>query len=187
MLVSHCLAACFLEWLREQTFQKNHVKSTQWRWTAYAMKRISWRLGCHHTQRLAPMPFISACVSLQQLCRCTIDLESLGIKQRQERLFNVDASDNLYETSIFFRFHRLHWLWNLVQVGPDLSKETCEEHKVEMDSICNEEDFMEARLSPHTATGPNAIYLSLCQPAATVPLHHWFGELGNQTEAGKAV
>ena len=54
-----------------------------------------------------------------------------------------------------------------------------------MDSICNEENFTEARLSPHTATGPNAIYLSLCQPAATVRLHHRFGELGNQISGRK--
>ena len=39
---------------------------------------------------------------------------------------------------------------------------------------------------PHTATSCNAIYLSPCQPA-TVRLHHWFGQLGNQTEVGKAV
>ena len=52
-------------------------------------------------------------------------------------------------------------------------------------SKCNEENFTEARLSPHTATGPNAIYLSLCQPAATVRLHHRFGELGNQNSGRK--
>ena len=64
----------------DQIFHKKHVKSTKWRWTAYAMKRISRRRGCHRTQRLAPMPFISASVSLQRLCDCTIDLESLEIK-----------------------------------------------------------------------------------------------------------
>ena len=46
---------------------------------------------------------------------------------------------------------------------------------------------MEARRSPHTATSHNAIFLSLCQPAATVRLCHWFGELGNQTETEQAV
>ena len=61
-----------------------------------------------HTQRLATMPFISAHVSLQQPSGCAIDLESLGIRQRQKRLFNLEASDNLYKTGVFFRFHRLH-------------------------------------------------------------------------------
>ena len=65
---------------------------------------ISWRLGGHHTQRLATMPFISGCFSLQQQCGCAIDLESLGIRQRQKRLFNLDASDNLCETGIFSVF-----------------------------------------------------------------------------------
>ena len=82
-----------------------------------------------HTQPLATMPFISACVNLQQQSGCAIDLESLGIRQRQKRLFILDASDNLHETGAFFRFHRLHWVWNLVQVEPDLSNETCEEQK----------------------------------------------------------
>ena len=53
--------------------------------------------------------------------------------------------------------------------------------------IWNQDNFMEARRSPHTATSHNAIYLSLCQPAATVRLRHWFGELGNQTETEQAV
>ena len=83
---------------------------------------------------LATMPFISAHVSLQQQSGCAIDLESLGIRQRQKRLFILDASDNLYETGVSFRFHRLHWVWNLVQVEPDLSKETCEEQEMEMDT-----------------------------------------------------
>ena len=90
------------------------------------------------------MPFISAPVNLQQQSGCAIGLESLGIRQRQKRLFNLDASDNLYETGIFFRFHRLHWVWNLVQVEPDVSKDTCEEQEVEMDIICNQENVMEA-------------------------------------------
>jgi len=87
-----------------------------------------------HAQPLATMPFISACVNLQQLSGCAIDLESLGIRQRQKRLFNLEAPDNLYETGVFFRFHRLHWAWNLVQVEPDLSKEACEEQEVEWTS-----------------------------------------------------
>ena len=170
MLVLHCVASCLLEQLREQIFQKN-MKSTKWRWTSYAIKRISWRLGGRHTQRLSSMPLISACVSLQQQCGCAIDLESLRTRQRQKRLFNLAASYNLYETGLFFRFHRLHWVWNWVQVWPDLSKEH-EEHKVEMDIVCNQENFMEARRSPHTATILNATYLSLCQPSATVRLLH---------------
>ena len=75
------------------------------------------------------------------------------------------------------------WM-NLVQVWLDLSKETCEEQKAEMDIIWNKQNFMEAPRSPHTATCCNAIYLSPCQPAATVWLHHWFGQLGDQTEVG---
>ena len=74
----------------------------------YGIKKISWRLGGPHTQPLATMPFISAHVSLQQPSGCAIDLESLGIRQRQKRLFNLEASDNLYKTGVFFRFHRLH-------------------------------------------------------------------------------
>ena len=35
-----------------------------------------------HTATSYAMPFISAHVSLQQLCGCTIDLDSLGIRQR---------------------------------------------------------------------------------------------------------
>ena len=61
---------------------------------------------------------------------------------------------------------------NLVQAQQDLSKETREEQEVEMDIIWNEENFMEARRPPHTATSSEAIYLSLCQLAATVRLHH---------------
>ena len=61
-----------------------------------------------HAQPLATMPFISARVNLQQQSGCTIDLEGLGIRQRQKRLFNLGASDNLYEKGVFFRFHRLH-------------------------------------------------------------------------------
>ena len=152
--------------------------------TSYGIKIISWRLGGRHTQSLATM---SPHVSLQQQSGCTIDLESLGIRQRQKRLFNLDDSDNLYETGIFFRVHRLHWVWNLVQVEPDLSKEICEEQEVEMDIIWNQDNFMEARRSPHTVTSHNAIFLTPCQPTATVRLRHWFGELGNQTETEKAV
>ena len=102
------------------------------------------------TLPLATMPFISAHVSLRQQSGCAIDLEGLGIRQRQKRLFNLEASDNLYETGVFFRFHRLHWVWNLVQVEPDLSKEPCEEQEVEMDIIWNQDNFMEARRSPLT-------------------------------------
>ena len=107
MLVLHCVASCLLEQLREQIFQKN-TKSAKWRWTSYGINRISWRLGGRHTQRLARRPFISACVSLQQRCGFAIDLESLRTRQRQKRLFNLAASDNLHETGLFFRFHRLH-------------------------------------------------------------------------------
>ena len=52
---------------------------------------------------------------------------------------------------------------DLVQAWLDLSKETCEEQEVEMDIIWNEENFMEARRLPHTATSSEAIYLSPCQ------------------------
>ena len=96
-------------WFKQnQIFQKQHVKLRKWRWTSYGIKIISWRLGGRHTQPLATMPFISARVNLQQQSGCTIDLEGLGIRQRQKRLFNLGASDNLYETGVFFRFHRLH-------------------------------------------------------------------------------
>ena len=82
----------------------------------------------------------------------------------------------------------IHCVWNLDEFGSsmtiDLWKETCEEQKVEMDIIWNKENFMEAPRSPHTATSPKAIYLSPCQPAETVWLHHWFGQLGDQTEVG---
>ena len=89
-------------WFKQnQICQKKHVKSR--RWTSYAVKRISWRLGGRHTQPLATMPFISARVNLQQQSGCAIDLESLGIRQRQKRLFNLDGS--LYETGGFFHFH----------------------------------------------------------------------------------
>ena len=151
-----------------QIFQKS-MKSTKWRWTSYAIKRISWRLGFRHTQRLSSMPLISACVSLQQQCSCAIDLERLRPRQRQKRLFDLAASDSLHETGLFFRVHRLHWVWKWVQVWPDLSKEH-EKHKVEMDIVCNQENFMEARLSPNTATMLNAIYLSLCSNRALRPL-----------------
>ena len=50
------------------------------------------------------MPFISAHVSLQQPSGCAIDLESLGIRQRPKRLFNLEDSDNLYKTGVFFPF-----------------------------------------------------------------------------------
>ena len=107
--------------------------------------------------------------SLQQQCSCAIDLERLRPRQRQKRLFDLAASDSLHEIGLFFRVHRLHWVWNWVQVWPDLSKEH-EKHKVEMDIACNQENFMEARLSPHTATILKAIYLSLCSNSALRPL-----------------
>ena len=117
-------------------------------------KTISWRLGGRDAQRLATMPFISACFSLQQQCGCAIDFESLGIRHRQNRQFNLDASDNLCETGIVFRFHRLHWrllrVWNLVQVWPDLSKGTCEEQEVEMDIIWKQ-DIISWRLGGRDA------------------------------------
>ena len=113
---------------------------------------ISWRLGGHHTQRLATMPFISACFSLQQQCGCAIALESLGIRQRQKRLFNLDASDNLCETGIFSVFigctDSCTEFWNLVRVWPDLSKGTCEEQEVERDIIC-QQDIISWRLGGH--------------------------------------
>ena len=59
-----------------------------------------------HTQPLATMPFISARVGLQQQSGA-IDLESLEIRHRQKRLFNLDASDNLYESGVF-SFHKSH-------------------------------------------------------------------------------
>ena len=118
----------------EPDLSKETCEEQEMEMDTYGIKIISWRLGGRHTQPLATMPFISAHVSLQQQSGCAIDLESLGIRQRQKRLFILDASDNLYETGVFFRFHRLHWVWNLVQVEPDLSKETCEEQEMEMDT-----------------------------------------------------
>ena len=92
-------------WFKQnQICQKKHVKSRKWRWTSYAIKRISWRLGGRHAQPLATMPFISARVNLQQQSGCAIDLESLGIRQRQNRLFNLDASGSLYEICVFLPF-----------------------------------------------------------------------------------
>ena len=99
---------------------------------------ITWNQDSH-TQALATMPFISGRVGLQQQSGCANDLESLEIRHRQKRLINLDASDNLYESGVFFRFHRSHWVLNLVQVEPDLSKETCEEQEVEMDIIWNQD------------------------------------------------
>ena len=92
---------------QDQIFQKKHVKR-KWRWTSssyYGIKIISWRLGGRHTQPQLTIPFISAHVGLLQQSGCAIDLESLGIRQRQKRLFNLEAPDNLYETGVFFRFH----------------------------------------------------------------------------------
>ena len=68
---------------------------------------ITWNQDSH-TQPLATMPFISARVGLQQQSGCGNDLESLEIRHRQKRLINLDASDNLYESGVFFRFHRSH-------------------------------------------------------------------------------
>ena len=59
-----------------------------------------------HTQPLATMLSISTRVGLQQQSSCANDF--LEIRHRQKRLFNLDASDNLYESGVFFRFHRLH-------------------------------------------------------------------------------
>ena len=84
----------------DKIFQKKHVKSRKWRWTSYGMKRISWRLGGRQTQRPALKPFISAHVSLQQQCGCTIDLDSSGIRQRWGRLLNLDASVNFCDTGL---------------------------------------------------------------------------------------
>ena len=85
----------------------------------------------------------------------------------QQRLFNLDASEKLAWNRRQF-FHLISctafWIWmNLVQVRQDHSRETCEEQEVEMDIIWNEENFMEARRPPHTATSSEAIYLSPCQ------------------------
>ena len=91
---------------QDQIFQKKHVKR-KWRWTSssyYGIKIISWRLGGRHTQPQLTIPFISAHVGLLQQSGCAIDLESLGIRQRQKRLFNLEAPDNLYETGVFFPF-----------------------------------------------------------------------------------
>ena len=84
-----CTTQCATFWIwwiwvkYDKIFHKKHVKGRKWRWTSYGMKRISWRLGGrHHTQRPALKPFISAHVSLQQQCGCTIDLDSWGIRQR---------------------------------------------------------------------------------------------------------
>ena len=46
-----------------------------------------------HTQPLATMPSISTRVGLQQQSGCANDF--LGIRQRQKRLFNLDAAFNL--------------------------------------------------------------------------------------------
>ena len=85
----------------------------------------------------------------------------------QQRLFNLDASENLRETADN-SFHLISctafWIWmNLVQVWQDLSRETCEEQEVEMDIIWNKENFMAARRPPHTTTSSEAIYLSPCR------------------------
>ena len=153
----------------------------------YGIKIISWRLGGRHTQPLA---------SLQQQSGCAIDLESLGIRQRQKRLFILDASDNLYETGVFFRFHRLHWVWNLVQVEPDLSNETCEEQEMEMDIIWNQDNFMEARRSPHTQplaavafmchlVPQKPIYASRASPVRKAPCCNGFKCTSNSKQASK--
>ena len=118
----------------EPDFSKETCEEQEMEMDTYGIKIISWMLGGRHTRPLATMPFISACVNLQQQSGCAIDLESLGIRQTQRRRFNLDVSDNLYETEVFFHFHRLHWVWKLVQVEPDFSKETCEEQEMEMDT-----------------------------------------------------
>ena len=92
----------------DQIFHKKHVKSTKWRWTAYAMKRISRRRGCHRTQRLAPMPFISASVSLQRLCDCTIDLETLENQNSGRKGCLISTLQMTCMRPAFFRFHLLH-------------------------------------------------------------------------------
>ena len=129
----------------------------------YGIKIISWRLGGRHTQPLATMPFISGHVSLQQQSGCAIDLESLGIRQRQKRLFNLDASDNLYEMGVFFSV-----FIGCTEFGIWFKQE------VEMDIIWNQDNFMEARRSPHTATSHNAIYISrpmsACSNSPVAPL-----------------
>ena len=90
---------------QDQIFQKKHVKR-KWRWKSssyYGIKIISWRLGGRHTQPQLTIPFISAHVGLQQQSGCAIDLESLGIRQRQKgmkRLFNSDASVNFCDTGL---------------------------------------------------------------------------------------
>ena len=69
------------------------------------------------TLPLTTMPFISAHVSLRQQSGCAIDLEGLGIRQRQKRLFNLEASDNLYETGVFSG-----WILACVRFCPHLFK-----------------------------------------------------------------
>ena len=66
----------------------------------YGIKIISWRLGSRHTQPLATMPFISARVNLRQGSGCAIDLESLGIRQSQKRLFNLEVSVNFCDSGL---------------------------------------------------------------------------------------
>ena len=96
-------------WFKQnQIFQKKHVRSRKWRWTSWNQDNFMEARRSPLTLPLATMPFISAHVSLRQQSGCAIDLEGLGIRQRQKRLFNLEASDNLYETGVFFRFHRLH-------------------------------------------------------------------------------
>ena len=60
---------------------------------------ITWNQDSH-TQPLATMPFISARVGLQQQSGCANDLESLEIRHRQKRLFNLDASVNFFDTGL---------------------------------------------------------------------------------------
>ena len=115
------------------------------------MKRISWRLGGRHTQRPALKPFISAHVSFATNRGCSISTHQKNLRE------TADNSFHLISCTAF-------WIWmNLVQVRQDHSRETCEEQEVEMDIIWNEENFMEARRPPHTATSSEAIYLSPCQ------------------------
>ena len=64
---------------------------------------MSCSLRGRHTQRPAAMPFISARVSLQQ-----------------QRLFNLDASENLCETDNSFDFLRLHCVLNLDGFGSSM-------------------------------------------------------------------
>ena len=106
----------------------------------------------------------------------------------QQRLFNLDASEKLaWDTADnSFHFHRcttfwIWWIW--VKYDKSFQEKHVKSRKWRWTSYGMKR--ISWRLgSPHTAKSCNAVYLSPCQPAATVRLHHWFGQPGNQTEVG---